>query len=83
MKDDDNSISNLVMFNGNAISILQAVFNYPEEPAPAECVSKKASMKFMLTMQDEKDLQNLGYSQAQINNIKPQEAEDILKANKV
>ena len=83
MKDDDNSISNLVMFNGNAISILQAVFNYPEAPAPAECLSKKASMKFMITLQEEKDLRILGYSQAQINKIKPQEAEDILKAHKV
>ena len=83
MKADDNLISDSGIFNGNAVSILQAVFNYPEEPAPVECLSKKTSMKFMITMQDEKDLRNLGYSQEQINTIKPQEAEDILKANNV
>ena len=48
-------------------------------PAKEERFSKTASVKFMITMQDEKDLRNLGYSQAQIDKIKPQEAVDILK----
>lgn len=83
MKGDEESGREAVMFDEQAISILQGVFNFPAEPATAECFSKTASVKFMITIQDESDLRNLGYSQEQIDKIKPQEAEDILKANKV
>jgi hypothetical protein len=34
----------------------------------------------MITIQDEKDLLDLGYSQAQIEKIKPQEASEIIQA---
>jgi hypothetical protein len=68
------------MFDEKAVSILQAVFNCSGESATEDCFSKTASVKFMITMQDEKDLRNLGYSQSQIDKIKPQEAEDILKS---
>ncbi len=42
--------------------------------------SNMASVKFMITMQDEEGLRKLGYSQAQIDKIKPQEAMDILQS---
>ena len=39
-----------------------------------------ASVKFMITAQDERDLRQLGYSQEQIDKFRPQEAADILRA---
>lgn len=45
-----------------------------------EKCSTTGSVKFMITIQEEKELRDLGYSQAQINVLKPQEAGDILKA---
>lgn len=83
MEGDEESGLEPAMFDEKAAPILQAVFNCSGESATEECFSKTASVKFMITMQDEKDLRNLGYSQPQIDKIKPQEAEDILKANKV
>lgn len=83
MEGDEVVDSESVVFDEKAISILQAVFNCTGEPTTGECLSKTASVKFMITIQDEKDLRNLGYSQSQIDTIKPQEAEYILKANKV
>lgn len=44
--------------------------------------SRTASVKFMITMQDEEGLRKLGYSQAEIDKIKPQEALDILRAGR-
>jgi hypothetical protein len=79
MKDNENSERELVLFDAEAVSILQSIFNCSGEPAIEEGFSKTASVKFMITMQDEKGLRDLGYSQAQIDKIKPQEAEDILK----
>ncbi len=63
-----------------------AAFKTPDETLDnmvsdeCEVCSKTASVKFMITMQDEKCLRNLGYSQSQIDKIKPQEAADILMA---
>ena len=51
-----------------------------EEPAMGEGFSNRASVKFMITRQDEKGLHDLGYSQEEIDKIKPQEACDILQA---
>jgi hypothetical protein len=82
MAGDDNSVPESVLFNENAIAILQAVFNSSEKPAPESELPKTASVKFMITLQDEEDLRKLGYSQSQIDKIKPQEAEQILKAGK-
>jgi hypothetical protein len=81
MKDNENSEPELVLFDVEAVSILQSIFNCSGEPAIEEGFSKTASVKFMITMQDEKDLRDLGYSQAQIDKIKPQEVEDILKGS--
>jgi len=83
MANEEDSGLGPVMFDVQAISILQGVFNSTVEPAAEECFSKTASLKFMITNQDEENLRNLGYSQSQIDKLKPQEAEDILKANKL
>ena len=82
MADDKDSGPGPMMFDMGAVSILQGVLNSSLEPAEA-CFSKPASLKFMITHRDEENLRNLGYSQSQINTFKPQEAEDILKANKL
>lgn len=66
-----------VMFDTTTASMLLSIFDKPDD---SEERSKTASVKFMITMQDEKELTDLGYSQAQINNLKPQEVENILKA---
>lgn len=82
MAGDEDSGLGPVMFDMRAVSILQGVFNSTVEPAE-ECFSKTASLKFMITNQDEESLRNLGYSRSQIDKFKPQEAEDILKADKL
>jgi hypothetical protein len=68
--------------DSETVSILQSIFDCPgndeNEPALEDGYSKTASMKFMITMQDEKDLLDLGYSAEQIWKMKPQEAGDIL-----
>ncbi len=47
-----------------------------------ETCPKSASVKFMITRQEESALQKLGYSQEQIYRLKPHEAAKILKADK-
>ena len=80
-------------FNESYASNLLSVFNYSgeEDFTPLDEASdggengtdsKSASVKFMITNQEEKDLHSLGYSQEQIDSFKPQEAADILKALK-
>lgn len=72
---------NLEVLDANNISALQSIFGLvPEEIAVGERISKTASVKFMITMQDEKDLRKLGYNQEQINKIKPHEVVEILQA---
>ncbi|OGU13183.1 MAG: hypothetical protein A2076_07885 [Geobacteraceae bacterium GWC2_53_11] len=66
-----------VMFDTTTASMLLSIFDKPDD---SEERSKTASVKFMITMQDEMELRGLGYSQAQIDTLKPQEAEDILRA---
>ena len=50
------------------------------KPVMNEGLAQTAQVKFMITMQDEKNLRDLGYSQVQIDTLKPQEAEHILEA---
>lgn len=64
-----------VLFDIDALSSLQSIFDSADSAG-----SKSASVKFMITSKDESDLQLLGYSNEQINQLKPQEAEDILKS---
>jgi hypothetical protein len=78
-------------FDAEAASIVLSIFSSPA-PAPqngtvagqpeAGCKShsKTAGVKFMITAQDEKDLRELGYSEEQINKLKPEEAARIIKA---
>ncbi|MDU0457593.1 MAG: hypothetical protein RW306_02575 [Geobacteraceae bacterium] len=63
------------MFDIEALSSLQSIFDSADSAG-----SKSASVKFMITSKDKSDLQLLGYSIEQINQLKPQEAEDILKS---
>lgn len=78
---NEGFVCDLEMLDANAISVLQSIFELaPETLATEEPVSKTASVKFMITMQDEEDLRKLGYSQERIDKIKPQEAVDILQA---
>jgi hypothetical protein len=75
--------SSQVMFDPKAVSILQSIFKRTgNEATPEEGAAKTASVKFMITLQDEEDLRKLGYSQAQIHKLKPQEAKEILQAGK-
>lgn len=50
------------------------------ESAAEDGCAKTARVKFMITRQDEVGLRGLGYSQAQIDKLTPQEAHDILQA---
>ena len=75
MKDDKKS-EQIFVFEESSVSILQAEIINSEQPAPATT----ASVKFMITIQDEKDLLNLGYSQEFIRKITPQEAMEIIQA---
>ncbi len=55
----------------------------PPSPPPPPSVepviaSNSAHVKFMITMQDEYELRTLGYDQAHINRLTPQEAADII-----
>ncbi len=49
-------------------------------PAPAAGCAKTARVKFMITLQDEAGLRGLGFRQAEIDKLTPQEAHDILLA---
>lgn len=78
-------------FNENAAAILQGIFTpfnaYDATGAVSgqgaaggsDSQATTASVKFMITTQDEKELLALGYTQAQIDRLKPEEAADILK----
>lgn len=72
---DKDFVFNKVIFDMDELSALQSIFNSSDS-----LNSKSASVKFMITIQDEADLQSLGYSKAQIDTFKPQEAEDLIQA---
>lgn len=75
--DHKDFVFDKVLFDADALSSLQSIF------ASAEAVgTKSASVKFMITSQDEADLQSLGYSKEQIDRLKPQEAADIIQSMK-
>ena len=54
----------------------------PIEPAEPVVTSGSASVKFMITMKDEYELRRLGYDQAHINTLTPQEAADIIASGR-
>ena len=71
----DDFVCDNVLFDIDALTALQTIFNSSDSAD-----SKSARVKFMITIQDEADLQALGYSKEQIDKLKPQEAADILTA---
>ncbi len=73
--DHKDFVFDKVLFDIDALSTLQTIFDSAESVG-----SKTASVKFMITLQDEADLRSLGYSKEQIDQLKPQDAEDILKS---
>jgi hypothetical protein len=78
---NEGFVCDFEMLDANDISVLRSILELsPEEPATGEHISTTASVKFMITMQDENELHNLGYSHKQIDKLKPQEAADILQA---
>lgn len=80
MDSDDNARRDQVVFNAEAVSILQLLIESGVKPESTESPSNVASVKFMLTAQDESGLRALGYSQELIDKMKPQEAADILQS---
>lgn len=93
---NDDCVFDQAKFDSGTVSDLQSIFKVfsyenfdavlKDQPKDAsvleERFSKSASVKFMITMKDETDLRKLGYNKAQIDALKPQEAADILKAEK-
>jgi hypothetical protein len=76
MKEQEEAGNERLIFDAGAISVLQGIFS---EPTVEKNVSRTASVKFMITLQDEEKLRELGYSQIQINKLTPQEAETIIR----
>lgn len=80
-----NGGNELMVFTEQAVSALQSVLTPSVSGADrtgGSGTAHTARVKFMITMQDEEDLRKLGYSQAEIDKIKPQEAMDILQAGR-
>lgn len=74
-KENENFVFDQVMLNENSLSDLHSILNgLVELPA-----SKSASVKFMITKQDETELHSLGYSKEQIDKLRPDEAVEIIK----
>ena len=70
-----------VMFDIDSLSALQSLFDPScQNNSNTKAFTKAASVKFMITIQDEADLLTLGYSKAQIDALKPQEAANIIQA---
>jgi hypothetical protein len=72
--DHKDFVFDKVLFDIDALSSLQSIFDSADSVG-----TKSVSVKFMITLKDEADLRSLGYSKEQIDQLKPQEAEDILK----
>ncbi|MFZ4855728.1 MAG: hypothetical protein ACOYL3_04965 [Desulfuromonadaceae bacterium] len=73
--DNQSFVFDTVMFDAHALSALQSIFNSANSAG-----AKSACVKFMITLQDEANLQALGYSKEQIDTLKPQEVADIIQA---
>ena len=73
--DNKDFVFDKVLFDIDALTALESIFNSSDSVG-----SKSVSVKFMITIQDENDLQILGYSKEQIDKLKPQEAADIIQA---
>jgi hypothetical protein len=82
MESDERAHRENVIFNAEAVSILQMLIDSAGGALSTGTPSNTASVKFMITLQDEAELSALGYTQAQINRITPQEAADIILSGK-
>jgi hypothetical protein len=80
MENNEKAGKGDVVFNMEAVPILQLLFENCAEPSSGDVPAKTACVKFMLTMQDEAALRELGYSQEQIDKFKPQDAAEIILA---
>ena len=84
MSDNGTGNNSGVFVDPKALSILQGIFGATLDdetpPSPEEELPKTASVKFMITIQDEKELRELGYTQTRIDRMKPEEAREILEA---
>lgn len=82
MTDGTSNDSAAMVLDPETIAMLKSIFkdcgNEDHEPAMEEGFSQTASVKFMITLKDEENLRNLGYSQGEIQSMKPQEAAEIL-----
>ena len=87
MADDTTENGTGVVMDPGTVSMLQALFSFADNqaggPAAAEGAARTASVKFMITLKDEEQLRALGYSQAQIDRLKPAEAHAILQCGTV
>jgi hypothetical protein len=76
----DDYVFDSTLLGAKGVSVLESIFKSVADPSMVEGLANTASVKFMITKQDETELNRLGYSAAQINSIKPQEAADIILA---
>jgi len=72
---DEGFVFDTAAFNSSALSALDYIYNSLESVD-----QKTASVKFMITIQEEADLKELGYSKEQIDKLKPQEAANIIQS---
>jgi len=72
---DEGFVFDTAVFDSNALSALDSICKSLES-----VYQKTASVKFMITIQEEADLKELGYSKAQIDKLKPQEAANIIQS---
>jgi len=64
------------LYDTSALSILGSVLNTScQDNFDTEACTKSVSVKFMITLKDENELQNLGDSKEQRDKLKPQEAD--------
>ena len=85
---NDDFVFDHLMFDTEAVATLQSIIHASNKESSdsvlkgttenKEVFSRTASVKFMITKQDEMELRILGYSNLQIDKIKPQEAVDII-----
>jgi len=72
---DEGFVFDTEVFDSNALSVLDSIYKSLESVD-----QKTASVKFMITKQEEADLKALGYSKEQIDRLKPQEAANIIQS---
>ena len=78
--EQDDFVFDSTLLGAQGISVLESIFTGAVDSSMVEGLTNTASVKFMITKQDEEDLRHLGYSASEINSIKPQEAADIILA---